>query len=84
MSKDTVKVRKANARKAIMTELRALKKIEAAIVKAKDTIALNSDAITGDTYNQIAQVFSQLNVAVTVADAAVIDKANKLAQTYVK
>jgi hypothetical protein len=84
MSKDVSKVRKANARKAITAEIRALRKIEAAIAKAKDAIALNSEVITGDTYEQIVQVFAQLNVAITVTDSAVQDKAHKLAQTFVK
>lgn len=84
MSKDVSKVRKANVRKAITAEIRALRKIEAAIAKAKDAIALNSDVITGDTLKQIEQVFGQLNVAITVTDSAVQDKAHKLAQTFVK
>lgn len=84
MSKDVSKVRKANVRKAITAEIRALRKIEAAIGKAKDAIALNSDVITGDTLKQIEQVFGQLNVAITVTDSAVQDKAHKLAQTFVK
>ena len=84
MSKDVSKVRKANARKAITAEIRALRKIEAAIAKAKDAIALNSEVITGDTYEQIVQVFAQLNVAITVTDSAVQDKAHNLSQTFVK
>lgn len=84
MSKDISKVRKSNARKAIAAEIRALKKIEAAIIKAKVAIELNADDITGDTHNQLTQVFNQLNVAVTVTDSAVQDKAHKLAQTFVK
>jgi hypothetical protein len=84
MTKDTTKVRKANARKAITAEIRALKKIEAAIIKAKVAIELNADSLTGDNYNQLTQVFNQLNIAVTVTDSAVQDKAHKLAQTFVK
>lgn len=84
MNKNVSKVRKANVRKAITAEIRALRKIETAIGKAKDAIALNSDVITGDTLKQIEQVFGQLNVAITVTDSAVQDKAHKLAQTFVK
>lgn len=83
MSKDVSKVRKANARKALTAEIRALRKIEAAIAKAKDAIALNSDVVTGDTHAQIAQVWAQLNVAITVTDSAVQDKAHKLTQLIV-
>lgn len=84
MSKDVSKVRKSNARKAISAEIRALKKIEAAIIKAKVAIEQNSQAVTGDTFNQISQVFNQLNIAVTVTDTAVQDRAHSLAQTFVK
>lgn len=84
MSKNVTTVRKSNARKSLTAEIRALRKIEAAIGKAKDAIALNSDVITGETHNQIAQVWAQLNVAITVTDSAVQDKAHKLAQTFVK
>lgn len=84
MSKDVTKVRKSNERKALTAEIRALRKIEAAIAKAKDAIALNSDVVKGDTYDQLTQVWAQLNVAITVTDSAVQDKAHKLAQTFVK
>ena len=84
MGKDASKVRKGNARKALTAEIRALKKIEAAIIKARTTIEDNSVAVTGETFNQIAQVFKQLEIAVTVTDSAVQDKAHALAQTFVK
>ena len=84
MTKDVSKVRKAQVRKQITAEIRALRKIETAIGKAKDAIALNSNVITGDTLKQIEQVFGQLNVAITVTDSAVQDKAHKLAQTFTK
>ncbi len=84
MTKDTTKVRTSNARKAIAAEIRALRKIEAAIIKAKVAIELNADDITSDTHDQLTQVFNHLNVAVTVTDSAVQDKAHKLAQTFVK
>lgn len=84
MGKDVSQVRKGNARKALTAEIRALKKIEAAIIKARTTIEDNSTAVTGDTFNQIAQVFKQLEIAVTVTDTAVQDKAHALAQTFVK
>lgn len=84
MTKDNSKVRKANARKALTKELQALKKMEAAFVKARVTIESNSHNLTGDTFNQMAEVFNKLGIAITVADSAVQDKAHKLAQTYVK
>lgn len=84
MTKDVSKVRKAQVRKQITAEIRALRKIETAIGKAKDAIALNSNVITGDTLKQLEQVFGQLNVAITVTDSAVQDKAHKLAQTFTK
>lgn len=84
MSKDVTKVRKSNERKALTAEIRALRKIEAAIAKAKDAIAINGEIIKGDTGNQLTQVWAQLNVAITVTDSAVQDKAHKLAQTFVK
>jgi len=84
MSNDVSKVRKSNERKALTAEIRALRKIESAIAKAKDAIALNADVVKGDTYDQLAQVFTQLNIAITVTDSAVQDKAHKLAQTFVK
>lgn len=83
MSKNVAKIRKAQVRKQITAEIRALRKIEAAIAKAKDAIALNGQTITGETGSQIAQVFAQLNVAITVTDAAVQDKAHKLALTFI-
>lgn len=84
MTKDVSKVRKAQVRKQITAEIRALRKIETAIGKAKDAIAFNSNVITGDTLKQLEQVFGQLNVAITVTDSAVQDKAHKLAQTFTK
>lgn len=84
MTKDVSKVRKAQVRKQITAEIRALRKIETAIGKAKDAIALNSNVITGDTLKQLEQVFGQLNVAITVTDSAVQDKAHKLVQTFTK
>jgi len=84
MSKSGSKVRAAYARKALASEIRALRKIEAAIIKAKVAIEENSNPITGDTIKQLGQVFNQLNVAITVTDSAVQDKAHKLAQTFVK
>ena len=77
-------IRKSNERKALTAEIRALRKIEAAIAKARTTIEDNSQSVTGDTFNQIAAVFKQLEIAVTVTDSAVQDKAHKLAQTFVK
>ena len=84
MAKDTTKVRKANARKALTKEIQALRKIEAALVKARVAIEMNSDNLHGDNYNQMADVFNKLGIAVTVADSAVQDRAHALAQTYVK
>jgi hypothetical protein len=84
MTKDTTKVRKSNARKALTKEINALRKMEAAIIKAKVAIELNADSLTGDTHDQLTQVFNQLSIAVTVTDSAVQDKAHKLAQTFVK
>lgn len=84
MSKDVSKVRKAAVRKALTKEIAALRKMEAAFGKAIDTINANSQALSTDNYNQMVQVFSQLNIAVTVADSAVQDRANALARTFVK
>ena len=84
MTKNVSTVRKANVRKGIAAELRALKKIENAIIYAKVVIETHSPAVTGDTFKQLEQVFNQLNVAVTVTDSAVQDKAHKLAQTFMK
>jgi hypothetical protein len=84
MSKHVSKVRKANARKALTKEINALRKMEAAFGKAILAINDNSENLSPDTYTQMVQVFNQLNIAVTVADSAVQDKAHKLAQTFVK
>lgn len=84
MSKDVSKVRKAAVRKALTKEIAALRKMEMAFGKAIDTINANSTSLSGDTYNQMVQVFNQLNIAVTVADSAVQDKAHALARTFVK
>jgi hypothetical protein len=37
-----------------------------------------------DTFNQIADIYARLDVAVTVIDSAVQVKANDLARTFVK
>ena len=84
MSKDMTKVRKATARKALTKEINALRKMEAAFGKAINAINANSENLSADTYNQMVQVFNQLNIAVTVTDSAVQDKANALARTFVK
>ena len=84
MAKDNSKVRKANARKALTKEIQALRKMEQAFVKARGAIEANSQHLTGDNFNQMAEVFNKLGIAVTVADSAVQDKAHALAQTFVK
>lgn len=78
------KVRKANSRMLLTAEIRALRKIEAAIVKARTSIEENSPAVTGETFDQIVAVFKQLEIAVTVTDTAVQDKAHKLVQLIAK
>lgn len=84
MSKDVSKVRKAAARKALTKEINALRKMESAFGKAINVINANSESLSGETYNQMVQVFHQLNIAVTVTDSAVQDKAHALARTFVK
>jgi len=79
------KNRKMNVRKQIAKEIKALQKMEAAIVKLRTVICDNSlDIKTVDTYNQISDIYARLDVAITVIDAAVQDKANELARTFVK
>lgn len=82
MAKDNAKVRKANARKSLTKEIQALRKMEAAFVKARVAIESNSHNLTGDTFNQMAEVFNKLGIAITVADSAVQDKAHKLVNTF--
>jgi hypothetical protein len=78
-------VRKAAQRKQIAKEIKALQKMEAGIVKLRNVIRDNSmDIKTVDTFNQISDIYARLDVAVTVIDAAVQDKANELARTFVK
>jgi hypothetical protein len=76
-------VRKATQRKQIAKEIKALQKMEAAIVKLRTVICDNSlDIKTTDTFNQIADIYSRLDVAATVIDSAVQVKANELARTF--
>ncbi len=76
-------VRKATQRKQIAKEIKALQKMEAAIVKLRTVICDNSlDIKTTDTFNQIADIYSRLDVAATVIDSAVQDKAHALARTF--
>lgn len=84
MAKDVTKVRKAALRKALTAEIRAIQKIEAALVKARVAIETNSTQLKGDAFAQLTQVFDQLGIAITVTDSAVQDKAHKLAQTFTK
>jgi nitrate reductase NapAB chaperone NapD len=84
MAKDMTKVRKATVRKALTKELNALRKLEAAFIKARVAIEANSQSLTCDTLNQMAQVFTQLNTAIVVADSAAQDKATRLARTFLK
>ena len=83
MSKNMTKVRKATVRKTLQTQIRGLNAIEAGIIKAKDSILANSEKLDGDTYNQIADVYAKLNIAITVVDAARQDAAHKLVNTIV-
>ncbi len=77
------KNRKMTVRKQIAKEIKALQKMEAAIVKLRTVICDNSmDIKTVDTFNQISDIYARLDVAVTVIDAAVQDKANELARTF--
>lgn len=79
------KNRKMNVRKQIAKEIKALQKMETAIVKLRTVICDNSlDIKTVDTFNQISDIYARLDVAVTVIDAAVQGKANELARTFVK
>lgn len=79
------KNRKMSVRKQIAKEIKALQKMETAIVKLRTVICDNSmDIKTVDTFNQISDIYARLDVAVTVIDAAVQDKANELARTFVK
>ena len=76
-------VRKAAQRKQSAKEIKALQKMEAAIVKLRTVICDNSlDIKTTDTFNQIADIYSRLDVAATVIDSAVQVKANELARTF--
>jgi hypothetical protein len=76
-------VRKAAQRKQIAKEIKALQKMEAAIVKLRTVICDNSlDIKTTDTFSQIADIYSRLDVAATVIDSAVQVKANELARTF--
>jgi len=78
------KNRKMSVRKQIAKEIKALQKMEAAIVKLRTVIRDNSMNIkTVDTFNQISDIYARLDVAVTVIDAAVQDKANELARTFI-
>jgi|688.fasta_scaffold1175730_2 hypothetical protein len=76
-------VRKGTQRKQIAKEIKALQKMEAAIVKLRMVICDNSlDIKTVDTFNQISDIYARLDVAVTVIDSAVQGKANDLARTF--
>ena len=78
------KNRKMTVRKQIAKEIKALQKMEAVIVKLRTVICDNSmDIKTVDTFNQISDIYARLDVAVTVIDAAVQDKANELARTFI-
>ncbi len=77
------KNRKAVQRKQIAKEIKALQKIEAAIVKLRTVISENTpDIPTVDTFTQIADMYVRLDTYVTVVDAAVQVKANELARTF--
>lgn len=78
------KIRKVTVRKTLMKELQALKKMEAAFVKTRQVICDNSLSLTGDTFDQISQIYAQLDIAITVVDASVQDRAHKMMQTFVK
>jgi hypothetical protein len=75
--------RKTLQRKQIAKEIKALQKMEAAIVKLRTVICDNStDIKTVDTYSQISDIYARLDVMVTVIDSAVQDKAGELARTF--
>lgn len=78
MSKNPTVNRKALFRKNLQKQINALTKIEAGIIKARLAIESNSDVLTGETYNQIADIFGRLNIAITVVDSARQDAAHKL------
>ena len=81
MSKNPAAVRKAAVRKNLQKQINALTKIEAGIIKARLAIESNSESLNGDTYNQIADIFGRLNIAITVVDSARQDAAHKLVNT---
>lgn len=82
MSKNPAVVRKAAVRKNLQKQINALTKIEAGIIKARLAIESNSEALNGDTFNQIADIFGRLNIAITVVDSARQDAAHKLVNTF--
>ena len=78
------KNRKMSVRKQIAKEIKALQKMEAAIVKLRTVICDNSmDIKTVHTFNQISDIYARLDVGIAVIDAAVQDKANELARTFI-
>lgn len=83
MSKNMSTVRKTNARKQLQAEIRALKAIESALVKARVAIESNSHKLGGDTFNQMADVFAKLGNGIVVTDTAQQDAAHKLVNIIV-
>lgn len=76
--------RKANERKAITANLRRVEKIRDTLEKAVTKITDANKDLTGDTQAQVAQVLSQMGLAVTITTAEIDTQAQALARTFVR
>ncbi len=79
----SAKVRKATVRKSLTKELRALEAIRKAFDRTRRDIEKQTTSLNGDAYNQIADVYQKLGIAVEVTQAHVDTKATELARTFI-
>lgn len=82
--KNAANVRKSEIRKTITRELRQLETIRKSLERTVVVVTENGANLKGDANSQLADLLRQLNVAVTVVESNVTEKANALARTFIK
>jgi hypothetical protein len=74
-----------NAQRASAKEnIARLTKIRKALGRAESELAEIGTEMEGATGDQVAQIFSDLQLSLTVVDAAINENATAIAQTYVR
>lgn len=76
------KMRKSQDRKRLTVEMRSLERINTQLEKTVKVFSEQLQKVSDGA--QLSEILNQLNLAVTVVEASVTEKATALARTFVK